>query len=257
MKVSVEKITPMLAESLLKLNTDNRKLRTSHVDFLAAQMRSGNFRLTHQGIAISEDDVLLDGQHRLRAVVKSGVAVDMYVFRDVDGGTFTAIDIGAKRSNSDVTKIPRGVVSLVEVVSRIKKGDKWFRAFDKTSPDETIAIYEQQKDTFDFFGKQKKKSVIFLAGAMIAYLKTKNEEIKDQAVKFAYNEYHVMKPSMLVLCKKHDNKVLKSGSSSDRATSLAHAFRHFLPENMNKQIIRVDFDKTFDQIKSIVDENFK
>jgi hypothetical protein len=77
----VLEMTPALAEDFLThCNTHNRTLADAHVETLANEMRAGRWQLTHQGIAFSPNRVLLDGQHRLWAVVMSGVTVPMRIF---------------------------------------------------------------------------------------------------------------------------------------------------------------------------------
>ncbi len=94
MKTKLTKVTPDLARSWLKENTHNRNVRQSHVDFLAGEMKNGRWQVTHQGICIAEDGVLIDGQHRLLAVVQSGVPVEMMITHGAKGETQDVVDIG-------------------------------------------------------------------------------------------------------------------------------------------------------------------
>lgn len=80
MKTKLQKITPAMAEKWLATpNTKNRKLRQRTVEAFAADMRRGKWHITHQGIAFDEAGNLLDGQHRLAAIVKSGCTIEMLV----------------------------------------------------------------------------------------------------------------------------------------------------------------------------------
>jgi hypothetical protein len=97
----IEIITPARAHELLKNNTKNRTLRRSAVTEFARQMKSGHWQLTHQGIAVEPDGTLLDGQHRLHAVVEAGVPVKMSVTYDVDPDSFPVVDCGIARSVAD------------------------------------------------------------------------------------------------------------------------------------------------------------
>ncbi len=72
MQYQLVNITPEAATAILKGNKGNRKPRQSHIEALADAMLRGEWKQTHQGIAISPTGKLLDGQHRLLAVVKSG-----------------------------------------------------------------------------------------------------------------------------------------------------------------------------------------
>ncbi len=75
----IMKITPDMAKRCLEKNPNNRPIRPEWVKVLAEDMRTGNWRTTHQGIAFDEEGCLMDGQHRLRAILESGVTVEMEV----------------------------------------------------------------------------------------------------------------------------------------------------------------------------------
>lgn len=68
---------------------------------MAEDMKAGRWIATHQGIAIGKSGRLLDGQHRLSAVIKAGVPVEMMVTFDIDESAIDAIDRGRKRSVAD------------------------------------------------------------------------------------------------------------------------------------------------------------
>lgn len=55
-------------------------------------MRRGDWLVTHQGIAFDTRGVLVDGQHRLGAVVEADVTVKIAVFTDVEPDTFDVLD---------------------------------------------------------------------------------------------------------------------------------------------------------------------
>jgi hypothetical protein len=107
MDLSVETITAKQAEKYLQFNTNNRPLRKSLVSQYAKDMSSGNWRLTHQGVAFNCDGTLLDGQHRLAAIVQSGVTVQMLVARGVDSRNQLVMDDHAKRSAGDALSLAR------------------------------------------------------------------------------------------------------------------------------------------------------
>jgi hypothetical protein len=85
-------ISPALAEEYLAKNTHNRPVNKEHVKALAKAMREGRWQVTHQGIAFSEDLVLLDGQHRLLAIIESGVTVRMQVTMGMAKNALFGID---------------------------------------------------------------------------------------------------------------------------------------------------------------------
>jgi hypothetical protein len=79
------------------------------VRLLASEIVAGRWVLTHQGIAFGSDGTLYDGQHRLRAVVESGIAVAMRVTRGVSPEALDVIDTGTARRSQDVLAISDGV----------------------------------------------------------------------------------------------------------------------------------------------------
>lgn len=105
MNITVETITPEVAAELLQSNTRNRGLNAKYVQALAAEMRDGNWQMAGDPIRISVSMVLLDGQHRLSAIVESGTTQQMVVINDLPDETFAVMDTGRMRSAGDVLDI--------------------------------------------------------------------------------------------------------------------------------------------------------
>jgi hypothetical protein len=100
----IQTITPEYASSILEsCNKDNRTLRSGWVDQLAAAIKRGEWVTTHQGLAFDESGELVDGQHRLMAVVVAKMPVQMMVSHNVPKSSFSVLDIGMKRSIADTT----------------------------------------------------------------------------------------------------------------------------------------------------------
>lgn len=98
-------ITPEIAAEMLATNENNRDLRKSVVDSLAFVMKQGRFELSPQGIAFDKDGKLIDGQHRLSAIVESHVPyVMMRVTLGCDREVYAVLDIGKNRNIADVSK---------------------------------------------------------------------------------------------------------------------------------------------------------
>lgn len=95
-------ITPEYASELLKFNTNNRNLRPNIVEKYAKRMRGGEWVLSNDAITISKGNVLLNGQHRLSAVVKSGVACPFLVFYGAEDKAYDIMDRPVVRSMGDV-----------------------------------------------------------------------------------------------------------------------------------------------------------
>jgi hypothetical protein len=99
--MTLETITPAMAAEWLKGNRVNRRLVPNHVERLASEMIAGEWRITGDTLKLNGDR-LLDGQHRLQAVVQSGVTIQCFVARDVEVEAFPVLDTGRIRAGSDV-----------------------------------------------------------------------------------------------------------------------------------------------------------
>jgi hypothetical protein len=98
-------VTPKLATQWLETNTRNRGIRRYRVSRYAADMVAGRWAMTGEPIKFSRDNQLLDGQHRLLAVVEAGVNVPMAVARGIDPEAQNNMDTGGARSAGDFLKI--------------------------------------------------------------------------------------------------------------------------------------------------------
>lgn len=101
-RVYVCRITPALAELMLETNIRNRRARDRHVDVLSQIISSRDMMLNGESIIFSSDGHLLDGQHRLMACIRSGMAFDSVVVFGISPKAFNTIDAGVARSTGDV-----------------------------------------------------------------------------------------------------------------------------------------------------------
>lgn len=120
LEVTIEDITPETAEVYLAVNNNIRPLITRDVTAYANVMRRGEWQLTHQGIAFNEDGFLVDGQHRLAAIVESGVTVRMIVTRGVKRAD--AMDCGRGRSLAVRTGLPNRQAEVANYCMRAADG---------------------------------------------------------------------------------------------------------------------------------------
>jgi hypothetical protein len=104
MNAKLERITPETAAEMLKLNKNNRPTSTTSVKFLAREIREGRWQVNGDTITFAEDR-LVDGQHRLMAVIESGIPISTFVVRGVPSESFLTKDSGRKRSAADALAI--------------------------------------------------------------------------------------------------------------------------------------------------------
>lgn len=148
---AIEVIDPDLAALLLTGNVRNRSLSSVMVDSFARDMIAGNWRVTHQGIALDKDGRLLDGQHRLSAVVKSGVTIRTAVTYNADPESFRAVDMGRPRNSATILgfdfeglKYKSVVTGALRVIDQFRGGRPLTNA---------RYTYEETRALYDIFGK--------------------------------------------------------------------------------------------------------
>jgi hypothetical protein len=125
----IQSVTPGKAAEYLERNTANRPLSRRTVREFAQAMRRGEWRVTHQGIAFDTEGALVDGQHRLAAVIEADVPVEMTVFTEVPEGAFDVLDTGKRRNGADVLAI-EGEKSAVMLAAMVR----------------TVWLYEQRPE---------------------------------------------------------------------------------------------------------------
>lgn len=105
MELRVERIGPDRARELLEKNRKNRTVRPQRVEQIARDITNGEWRLTGDSIKLNGDGTLLDGQHRLLAIIKAGVPVELAVARGVEMRAMKTIDTGAPRTLTDILRL--------------------------------------------------------------------------------------------------------------------------------------------------------
>lgn len=126
-KVERVLITPDQAKSWLELNVRNRPMIRRIVEEYASDMLNGRWLYNYQPIMFDRDNTLVDGQHRLAAVVASGVSIKSDVVFDCDPGIMNTVDIGAKRTAAQqltLTDIPHaaGVAAIATFLLNYESG---------------------------------------------------------------------------------------------------------------------------------------
>lgn len=100
---SIVEVSPQLAAEWLKnFNKKNRPVSQTLINKLARRMTESRWRLNGQGLVFGTDEVLLDGQHRLLAIIESGCTIELLLVEGVDPSTWDTLDDGKTRSAGDV-----------------------------------------------------------------------------------------------------------------------------------------------------------
>lgn len=120
-----ELISPERAAVFLAQNTVNRKLRTNIVRRYAEEMLQNAWTLTSDAIAFDEDGNLIQGQHRLSAVIQSQTTQPFWVARDMPVASRQNLDCGAKRELADRLTISGYDISRVDCAAVVRLMTPW------------------------------------------------------------------------------------------------------------------------------------
>lgn len=117
-------VTPELASQLLEGNSINRPLDRNRVNTYVSEIKNGNWKLNGEAIIFDSTGALANGQHRLHAIVKSGIAVMMLVVNGVEKDAMKTMDTGKSRTAADILTLEHfdrgyGKTSMASIVAAI------------------------------------------------------------------------------------------------------------------------------------------
>lgn len=149
-KMAIETITPAIATQMLKKNNKNRSLRERVVTRLVKTINEGQWKINADAIRFAIDGTLVDGQHRLSAVVVSKKPIQSLVVRGLPLDVVDTIDIGNMRSLGNHLQMAgyKGAVfalaAAVGICLDFRKG-QYVDYKEKTSPQEMLGFIKQHK----------------------------------------------------------------------------------------------------------------
>lgn len=123
-------VTPSIAAEWLAQNVHNRRLSQQVVAAYAADMRNGDWQWNADTIKFANTGALLDGQHRLAAVVEADVVIRFLVARGLDPRAQDTVDNGRKRTFADVLKLrgerdPNQLASIARAVALAERAGQY------------------------------------------------------------------------------------------------------------------------------------
>lgn len=144
-------VTPAMAKEWLTRNTNNRNLRKRDIFNYARDMAAGQWLMNGESVKFSTDGQLLDGQHRLHAVIQAGVSVPMLVITGLPPETQYTMDAGIKRTAADALNLDgqKNAVVLASVLRRIwmwDQGDYKFSGGYKPTTTECTELLVQRPE---------------------------------------------------------------------------------------------------------------
>ena len=180
----VLKVTPAHAEKWLEMNVGNRRIRQTHVRHLAKQMEQGRWMLSPEPIVFSPKR-LLDGQHRLSAVLMSGCTIEASVALVQNEDVFRVLDQGVNRNNTDLTGIPSPVLQplqwlLKQSIPSLKAGKIVVDDIERIKDENIFALSERINEVIKPKDRRFKSAAFRAAYIMAVDLKMCTQETADR-----------------------------------------------------------------------------
>lgn len=230
MTPQVQLITPEMAKVYLSKNINNRQQRGWYVSCLAKAIKRGDWILTHQGIGISKSGRLLDGQHRLQAIIEANTPVPMLVSTGVSDEAYKVLDNGIKRTLSDLTNINVRTTEVCRILARLVYGGN-----SVTTAEECLEIYntgvgEVSDNLVEYCGKQIKvySSAPMRTAAICLILDGYNQNyVKELYANLCHQQFNEL-PNVAqnFIRQVTDNRI----SANKKSNLLARGLKVFNPE---------------------------
>ena len=235
-------ITPLQAAFILEhKNKRNRKISDSTVEGYAGDMRNGKWTIGSESIAFYKDGYLQNGQHRLSAIVKSGVTIQSLVTFGLENDSINGTDQHRPRMAHDILtmKGELGSISAMDVaVIRLCCNQH------KVSVSTVETVYKTLDDTLYFvnslFPKQDKTNSSVVRAAMVLAINSGVSGKKIETIANILNTGKYDNPNHEIVFKLRDlllKNALRGGSH--RNAILRQIMYVISVVNSNKQRIRI------------------
>jgi len=153
MKANLMTITPEWAQKTLnEKNAGNRPMNKLHVASLAKEMKRGKWKVNGDTICLNGTR-LIDGQHRLAAVVASGVSIQTFVIEGLSSDVFDTKDVGKRRSAGDTLGV-RGEQNACRLAASLVLIDKYVTGrsdlsvtYSNTEMEELLEKYPEARNS--------------------------------------------------------------------------------------------------------------
>jgi hypothetical protein len=143
-------VTPKLAKQwLVRNHPKNRSISWSRVESFANDIRSGHFKITHQGICFDAEGYVIDGQHRLHAIVQADMPVSMLVFSNPESQLSDPIDRSGPRTLAQLLGKRSRTIAALNVLRYFEQGG--VTNVPMTAP-EAQGVYERHQKDIDRLG---------------------------------------------------------------------------------------------------------
>lgn len=262
MRAEVITITPDMAQNFLSTNKNNRPLDRKRVAFYGEQMKNGNWLLNGEAIKFDYNGNLLDGQHRLSAIIEVKKGIQSLVVKGLVPETFKTLDSGKIRTASDILSI-RNVTSSTTIAGGIAKYLFIIKGYvnietsavtAKTSNSDILAEYEANSELYNYLQLKaaafyRNNCRVLTTSEYVAFYRVFQTKHSDAIIESFFNAVDRNAP-----CEVLFNKLLKNITDkrkmvgSEKSAVIIKAFNAFV-ENRPIKMLKYSIEEKFPAVK--------
>lgn len=207
-------VTPEMAGNYLTRNIRNRNLNEAYAREIASAMSRGEWKMNAETIKFSRDDLLLDGQHRLRAIQISGVAVPIMIVRGLENESFDTMDQGMKRTVGHILSISgekdannlAAIIRLYMIIKANPAQPNFSAKFSPQAVEKSLRTNPTFREALMLASKLNNVGTCSTSGAMWMLFQEKNhrlacefmERLGDGAELSKYNPIKTLRDALIV-----------------------------------------------------------
>jgi hypothetical protein len=241
----IETVSTQRAQDMLNQSKGNRKIREAHVNWLSTMIENNTFTTTHQGIAFDKNGTLIDGHHRLLAIIRANKPVKIMVTYGLES-VYDNIDQGANRSNSDILDLDPKISIPLTVAADIYYGRKKaiiseIRDLIDTKLYKAICeVAELQKTNVKYFTSANSRLAVAI---LLIDDEVKDKQyVKDQYIALCAGNFEAMSEYVRAFFK----STYVNGAVDSKRTVFTKTLKALDPSNKNltKMVLRSDSVET-------------
>jgi len=263
--ITIKKIlvTPEMAKEFLEKNIlSNRRVREAVLLRYSNDMKEGRWKdNTSETIKITSSNIIIDGQHRLKAVVKSGVSINFHIAFNIPDKVFDVLDTGCSRSASDIfrtsgIKNDNILPSIIQQYFSLTTGWKDISSSPKNARLTNAQILEHYLLNEKYWQEVARKTMVWynafakicapsVLGGFYAYFETLNEDKAYDFIEQLCTGFNIEHDAIVQL----RNKLMKDKMSIRKMTGnlkfglIIKAWNYFRQPNRVFKLLKFDPEK--------------
>jgi len=252
-----ELITPSRAKELLEANITNRSVKNPVVARYVKDILAGRWKEdTGELIKISKSGIVLDGQHRLHAIIKANKPLFLHIGYNINDEVFDVFDTGSSRSANDAFKISGiknglKISSILNYYNKLKYQNSGSQLYQKATNSELLNQYYENPIFWDNISLKSmvyyttfKPIPVAMFGGYYAYFYKINPDLANKFIEQLSTGLNIENNVIALLRNKFiDNSVsIRKMSASYKDAYIIKAWNFFIL-NVTPKVLKYDSER--------------